>query len=107
MTADEAIAIITGSHVVVTNRNPDKFVAAIDRALISLRLDRQRGNTRMTNKRVNEILILCNSINAAAGSFRLREDNMTASLLERAQATIMVLLRLHEATQEPKEATEE
>lgn len=44
MTAEEAIAIITGAQVVVTNRDPDKFVAAIDRALIALRLERQRDN---------------------------------------------------------------
>lgn len=46
MTADEAIAIINGAQVVVTNRNPDKFVAAIARALIALRLERQRDNPK-------------------------------------------------------------
>lgn len=46
MTAEEAIAIINGAQVVVTNRDPDKFVAAIDRALISLRLERQRDNPK-------------------------------------------------------------
>lgn len=44
MTADEAIAIITGAQAMVMNRDPDKFVAAIDRALIALRLERQRDN---------------------------------------------------------------
>lgn len=42
MTAEEAIATITGAQVIVPNRDPDKFVAAIDRALISLRLERQK-----------------------------------------------------------------
>ena len=46
MTAEEAIAIITGAQVVVTNRDPDKFVAAIDRALIALRLEKQRDNPK-------------------------------------------------------------
>lgn len=46
MTAEEAIAIINGAQVVVTNRDPDKFVAAIDRALIALRLERQRDNPK-------------------------------------------------------------
>ena len=46
MTAEEAIAIITGAQVMVTNRDPDKFVAAIDRALIALRLEMQRDNPK-------------------------------------------------------------
>ncbi len=46
MTAEEAIAIITGAQTMVINRDPDKFVAAIDRALISLRLERQRDNPK-------------------------------------------------------------
>ena len=46
MTADEAIAIITGAQTMVLNRDPDKFVAAIDRALIALHLERQRDNPK-------------------------------------------------------------
>lgn len=103
MTAEEAITIITGAQTMVLNRDPDKFVAAIDRALISLRLEGLRINPKMTDKRVNEILILCNSINAVAGAYRLKGDTQAASILERAQGTIMELLRLHENTQDPNE----
>ena len=42
MTAEEAIAIITGAQVVVTNRDPDKFVEAVNRAILAL--DRERRN---------------------------------------------------------------
>ena len=40
MTADEAIAILTGAETMVLNRNPDKFVEAVNRAILAL--DREK-----------------------------------------------------------------
>lgn len=36
MTADKAIAILTGAEVMVMNRNPDEFVEAVNRAILAL-----------------------------------------------------------------------
>ena len=55
MTAEEAITIITGAQVVVTNRDPDKFVAAIDRALISLRLEKQPKEVAIEKSNQNRL----------------------------------------------------
>ncbi len=53
----------------------------------------------MTEKRVKELLNLCNSINAAEGSIRWRGDNHVAAILERAQRAISELIRELEKTQ--------
>lgn len=42
MTADEAIGILTGAEVMVMNRDPDKFVQAVNRAILALDSERQR-----------------------------------------------------------------
>ena len=55
MTAEEAIAIINGAQVVVTNRDPDKFVAAIDRALISLHFDRYMYRKPLTIEELKKL----------------------------------------------------
>lgn len=41
MTPDEAIAILNGAEAMVLNRNPDKFVEAINRAILALDSERQ------------------------------------------------------------------
>lgn len=41
MTAEEAIAILNGAEAMVLNRNPDKFVEAVNRAILALDRDRQ------------------------------------------------------------------
>lgn len=41
MTADEAIYILNGAEAMVLNRNPDKFVEAINRAILALYGERQ------------------------------------------------------------------
>ena len=46
MNAAEAIAIITGAQVVVTNRDPDKFVEAINRAILELYSELERRNPK-------------------------------------------------------------
>lgn len=42
MTADEAIGILTGAQTMVLNRDPDKFVQAVNRAILALDSERQR-----------------------------------------------------------------
>lgn len=46
MTADEAIAILNGAQAMVLNRNPDKFVEAVNRAILALDAERQRKNPK-------------------------------------------------------------
>lgn len=46
MTAEEAIAILNGAEVMVLNRNPQVFTAAVGRAITSLFLEKQRNNPR-------------------------------------------------------------
>ena len=41
MTPDEAIAILDGAEAMVLNRNPDKFVEAVNRAILALDSERQ------------------------------------------------------------------
>lgn len=46
MTAEEAIAIINGANVMVMNRDPDKFVAATNEAIIALYFVKQMENPK-------------------------------------------------------------
>lgn len=46
MKADEAIAILNGAQAMVLNRNPDKFVEAVNRAILALDRERQRYNPK-------------------------------------------------------------
>lgn len=50
MTAEEATAIISGAQVVVTNRDPDRFVEAVNRALLSLYDELKRANHKPLTK---------------------------------------------------------
>lgn len=53
----------------------------------------------MTEKRVNELFKLCNSLSAVAGGLRLKGDKRMADLLIRAQRAIMQLIRKLEKPQ--------
>ena len=53
----------------------------------------------MTEKRVKELLNLCNSISEAEGSSRWRGDKQVADILEMAQGAISELIRELEKTQ--------
>lgn len=44
MKADEAIAILNGAQAMVLNRNPDKFVEAVNQAILALDRVRQMDN---------------------------------------------------------------
>ena len=46
MTANEAIAILNGAEVMVLNRSSDKFVEAVNRAILALDRDRQNKNPK-------------------------------------------------------------